>query len=202
MKLDPAFLERFATEIGPVGKSLGMLIDQLYLQERLDYNQMTGVLTWRYRQVQPGELPRMVKAWNTQYAGKRAGSVCADRGYRMLSVGGTPQLEHRVIICMMTGEWPPERSDHDNRVRHDNRWANLSPATALQNNRNASRPRHNTSGVVGVAFVPRIGKWRAEISENNKTKYLGMFAAKEAAIAVRKAAEQRLGFHPNHGAPK
>jgi hypothetical protein len=204
-QLDIAFLEHFTDTIGPIGKSLGMLIrptiDQLYLQERLDYNQLTGVLTWRYRPLQDFPDARAMKIWNTKYAGKRAGGVDTSDGYRTISVGGYREYEHRVIWVLMTGEIP-DHVDHDNGVRTANWWSNLFDRTRLENNRNAGRPRHNTSGVVGVSRRAKDGRWFASISVGNKTRYLGLFVEMADAIAARRKAEAELGFHPNHGAAR
>lgn len=205
MKLDIAFLERFTNEIGPVGKSLGMLIrptfDQLYLQERLDYNQLTGVLTWRYRPLQDFPDARAMKIWNTKYAGKRAGYLDKSTGYRVVALGGLSFYEHRLIWTLMTGE-EADHVDHDNGVRTANWWGNLFDRTRLENNRNSGRPRHNTSGVVGVSRRAKDGKWFASISVGNRTRYLGLFVDIADAVAARRKAEAELGFHPNHGAQR
>jgi hypothetical protein len=52
--------------------------------------------------------------------------------------------------------------------------------------------RNNTSGVRGVVYQPSISApkpWRAQIMVNRKCTYLGLFEAKEAAIAARLEAE-------------
>ncbi len=60
-------------------------------------------------------------------------------------------------------------------------------------------PSHNTSGVMGVYWVKRLSRWEARISIDNKEIPLGTHAHKSDAIAARKAAEVKYGFHPNHG---
>lgn len=199
-QLDDAFLDELAG-YGPIGKTLGMVIrppiDQLYLQERLDYNPLTGVLTWRYRSTAPGFDARACKIWNTRYAGTRAGSIDPLDGYRLISIENLRFKEHRVIWCLMTGEWP-DNVDHDNGVRSDNRWVNLLDKTKAENNKNLARSRHNTSGIAGVA-QRKNGKWWAYVSENNRTVYLGIFATQAEAVAARRQAEAERGFHPMHG---
>lgn len=197
-KLDTAFLERFTDTIGPVGKSLGMLIDQMFLQERLDYNQLTGVLTWRYRPSSDFPDRRAMKIWNACYAGKRAGGLAVDLGYRTLSLSGHKMLEHRAIFCIMEGYWP-ERIDHENHVRDDNRWANLAEVTHAQNNRNRLPTTRNRSGVTGVSWNAKRQQWYAYIGDGGRTVSLGMHDTLEAATAARAAAELERGFHPNHG---
>lgn len=48
----------------------------------------------------------------------------------------------------------------------------------------------------------RGDRWIAEIKKNYRKIHLGMFSTEADAIAARKAAEARLGFHPNHGRKK
>lgn len=60
----------------------------------------------------------------------------------------------------------------------------------------------NKSGVSGVSYQVSAGKWKAAITINRVTSYLGLYDDKEAAIAARKQAERSLGFHPDHGKPK
>ena len=198
-RLTQQFLDDFG-RFGPIGKTLSMP-DQLFLQERLDYNQLTGVLTWRYRPLQDFVDARAMRIWNSKFALKRAGSLDTSTGYRTVSLAGCRLYEHRLIHCLMTGEWPT-RNDHENHRRDDNRWVNLSDVSHAQNNRNLSMPVHNTSGVVGVAWVPRLKRWRAEITVGNKTRYLGSFVDKDDAVRARCAAEAEHGYHPNHGAAR
>lgn len=51
--------------------------------------------------------------------------------------------------------------------------------------------RNSTSGVRGVSWSPKLGKWRAQIMLDRKQIYLGVYEKKEDAIAARKAAEVR-----------
>jgi hypothetical protein len=71
--------------------------------------------------------------------------------------------------------------------------------THAENQRNARLPKHNSSGVVGVLWSPRVNRWRAQISKNGKQVHLGYFDCMDEAVTARKAAEIQNGFHPNHG---
>jgi len=57
----------------------------------------------------------------------------------------------------------------------------------------------NTSGTMGVSWYKDRKKWYARISSDDEVIFLGMFDHKEDAIAARKAAEVKYGYHPNHG---
>jgi hypothetical protein len=49
----------------------------------------------------------------------------------------------------MTGSWP-DKIDHDNHARDDNRWVYLFETDDAGNSRNQSLRRNNTSGHVGI----------------------------------------------------
>lgn len=88
--------------------------------------------------------------------------------------------------------------DHINGNTSDDRWENLREVTNAENLRNRKQAKTNKSGVTGVCWYKRTNKWKAYI-HHVKKKHLGFYATIEEAIAVRKAAEKRYGYHPNHG---
>lgn len=51
--------------------------------------------------------------------------------------------------------------------------------------------RNSTSGVRGVSWSPKLGKWRAHIVIDRKQIHLGIYEKKEDAIEARRAAEAR-----------
>lgn len=94
---------------------------------------------------------------------------------------------------------PDEQIDHINHVRTDNRIVNLRKASNTENSRNASIGSNNTSGALGVWFEKRRNAWVAEIKVDRRKIHIGQFDAFEDAVAARKAAEVKYGFHENHG---
>jgi hypothetical protein len=42
-------------------------------------------------------------------------------------------------------------------------------------------------------------KWESYIKTEGVRKFLGRFDVLDDAVSARRAAEARLGFHPNHG---
>lgn len=135
--------------------------------------------------------------WNARYADKEAFTNQTNR-YRRGSIDDVIYGAHRVIWKWMTGE-EPEEIDHINGMPFDNRFTNLRAVTHADNARNLRRPANNVSGITGVLFVAKSGRWRAQIRADNKTTHIGCFATAEEAAVARQAAERRLGFHPNHG---
>jgi hypothetical protein len=84
--------------------------------------------------------------------------------------------------------------DHINRKAHDNRKANLRPATVSQNNCNRRNRDQTTSRYRGVSQDVRSNKWRAQINVNGRRIHLGMFGHKvDAAKAYDSAARKYHG---------
>ena len=80
--------------------------------------------------------------------------------------------------------------DHMNRSKLDNRRTNLRICSQQKNMQNMSLKSNNTSGVAGVFFDKQVQRWRAQISNNGKTKYIGIFDNFDDAVKARKDAEK------------
>lgn len=80
--------------------------------------------------------------------------------------------------------------DHIGHCLTDVRKSYLRKGTQTNNNMNSKLRKDNTSGIKGVWYMKKRGKWVAEIMVNKKKKYLGSFADKQEAITIRKKAEQ------------
>lgn len=169
----------------------------------LDYNPATGTLTWRERspaEFTDGAYPaeRSAAAWNAKFAGKPAGTVVAN-GYRYIRIKGRHYLAHRLAWLIVHGEWPADEIDHVNHDRDDNRLANLRAVDRPENRKNLTRLARNKSGTTGVHWYRSRNKWQSQITVRGMRKTLGYFDDLADAIAARKAAERKYGFHPNHG---
>lgn len=162
------------------------MLTQEKLKSLLSYSPETGLFTWL---VSVG----CVKAGNI--AGANDG-----RGYTRIIIKNKNYKAHRLAWLYMTGKWPKHQIDHDDHVRDNNRWLNLSDATNSENQKNASLRKDNISGVPGVSPHKQSGKWQSRIKLNGKLKHLGLFNDKFEAICSRKSAGNRYGFHANHGA--
>lgn len=121
-----------------------------------------------------------------------AGPKLGPDGYRRIKVGGRTYLAHRLAWVLHYGEWPSQRIDHINGVRHDNRIANLRLCTNSQNVAHQFKARVSASGLRGV--YPERGRWCSKIVINYQPHYLGSFSTKEAAAdAYRAAAIKHFG---------
>lgn len=166
------------------------------VREFLNYDAEKGTLTWKKRDRKHFKSDRAYTLFNSRYSGLEL-SVSDKTNQVYLS--GRSYMVHRVIWCHVYGEWPEKNLviDHINGDEKDNRIQNLRLVTHSENNKNLSRPKSNTSGVIGVH--KKRGKWIAQIKENYKIIFLGSFDSFEDAIAARREAELKYGFHENHG---
>jgi len=175
-----------------------------YLHKILSYDPDTGKLYWKHRTpdmfTPSGKVSEqsICNRWNARHAQKPA-LKCLDKGYFTGRIKNKLFFAHRVLFAMHYGRWPVHGIDHINGDPKDNRICNLREADQTVNNRNASTPVTNKSGVVGVFWDKSRQRWAAAVSVGDKTVHLGRFLCFEDAVAARQAANFELGFHPNHG---
>jgi hypothetical protein len=169
------------------------------LRQLLEYDPETGQMFWRPRPVKFFVDEPHQRMWNTRYSGKRAFTSVNSHGYFAGHIFDKTFTAHRVIWALVYGWWP-QSIDHQNHNCLDNRIENLKAVSHAQNCKNVKRHKDNTSGVTGVVWSKQQKKWVSQIKVNYKYHYLGSFKNKEEAVAIRKAAEIKYGFHPNHGA--
>ena len=162
------------------------------LRRLFDYDPETGVVT---RKVTVGRRAKRGDVVGCKYnTGYLVVAVKSRNGYRHRC------LLHRICYALYHGRDPyPMQCDHINHDRADNRICNLRLVTNQENQQNTKLKKTNKSGFCGVSFQKREKKWRSQICANGSNISLGYFTNKADAIAARKAAEIKYGYHKNHG---
>lgn len=146
-----------------------------------------GVLYWK-EPTNPKRTPK----------GSAAGTV-SKRGYVHIQYKNKIYKAHRLVYLMFKGQFCA-LLDHINGVLTDNRIENLRPATNVQNQRNATIRKDNSSGVKNVSWHKTIGKWGVQLSISRKIKHFGYFDNLELADLVATMAREKYhGAFANHG---
>lgn len=156
---------------------------QALLHQIYNYDAGTGALTYK-------------RDFHRRHKSALATTPTAN-GYLVVTLDAT-YLAHRIIWLMQTGAFP-EFVDHEDHVRSNNQWTNLRDVTRQANAQNKSVNTNNTSGYLGVSFMPQKNKFRATITINRKQVHLGLFATALDAHQARLAANAQHAFHTNHG---
>lgn len=151
------------------------------LREVLDYDQETGIFTWKVTR-------------GSRKAGQRTPGSLGGDGALYVRVDKVLYKAHRLAWFHVHADWPAEEIDHRNCDPADNRLANLRPADRCGNNHNTRIFSTNTSGFKGVCWNRHYKKWQAVINVRRKVIALGRYDRKEeAAEAYRVASEKYHG---------
>jgi hypothetical protein len=109
-----------------------------------------------------------------------------DTGYAVTNVNNNGKRTTKKLHQIIIGDY----LDHANKNRLDNRRENLRIASKIENNRNVSIGKNNTSGIIGVKWDKRCNKWSVIICVNYKSIFLGRFENIEDATIARLRAEK------------
>jgi hypothetical protein len=163
------------------------------LKKLLKYDRKTGVFTWK---------PRGNPRFDTRFAGTVAGCEhTSGRGRKSwaIKLNGRKYYAHILAWAYVNGEWPEEEIDHVDHNTLNNRIRNLRHVTNAENKKNLPKRADNCSGVTGVYRCVSANRWVASIVVARKKVYLGQFREKTDAIAARLKANEKYGYHRNHG---
>jgi len=141
------------------------------LRELLDYDDNTGIFSWRVRingRVGPGQV---------------AGTLKKD-GRRRIRIDGKDYFAHRLAIFYATGKWPIADVRHRNGKSDDNVQNNLHVCQRGDFNGNRAVTTRNTSGHRCVNYDKAKAKWRARICVDGKWRHVGYFNDPETAGAA------------------
>lgn len=160
---------------------------QEYLRECFDYDPESGALVWKHRPVSHFKNEAGAVSFNSRFAGRPVTNV-GKNGYITMSICDHPYLAHRVIWKLVTGRDPVEMIDHIDGNRANNRWENLREATRQQNCMNRTVGSKSATGVSGVRFEPKTGRYIVAVSVRNRSVHVGCFDTLDDAIVARKNA--------------
>ena len=141
--------------------------------------------------------------WNSKHVGRNTGTTVTKRGYRCIRFNGYLFMAHRVIWAIVHGAWPTGEIDHIDGDPSNNRITNLRHVDRVGNTRNSGFRSNNTSGVCGVSWVKRSGKWLAHIRRGRNERITELFPGTpdglKRASAWREEKMREFGYHENHG---
>lgn len=140
------------------------------LLRMLDYNPDTGLFVWKQNRNRAA------------MKGMIAGTTNKTTGYVYIRVDGETHAAHNLAWFYVKKEWPIE-IDHDNRIRSDNRFANLINGTRIDNMRNHSKTRL----VIIDGVSKSVRQWCMHLGLNPNTVYKRIYDGKspEQALGVK-----------------
>lgn len=140
-----------------------------------------------------GIFTRKNKSNRHHVIGEKCGSP-HNLGYIQIGVDGNNYLAHRLAWLYMVGTWPSCQVDHRDLDKKNNAWSNLREATAVQQSWNVAVRSSNVSGLKGVSFDKRRGRYVAYITRSGARSFLGSrFSAEEAHELYRSAVLKERG---------
>lgn len=124
------------------------------LLRMLDYNPETGLFVWKQNRNRAA------------MKGMVAGTQNKTTGYVYIRIDGETHAAHNLAWFYIKKEWPIE-IDHDNRIRHDNRFVNLINGTRIDNMKN-----HGTTRLVEIdGETKSIRQWCIHFGLDPNTVY-------------------------------
>ena len=155
------------------------MVTQDQVRKLLDYDQDTGVFTWR--------------SFRNGRAVESAIAGCKGSGYVHIKIYGRSYLAHRLAWLYVHGEFPDCLIDHIDSDRSNNRISNLRKATFIGNGQNRKfKQSNNLSGFLGVYKANDSSKWKAQIRVNKKQVFLGSYDSPQEAHEAYLQAKREL----------
>lgn len=145
------------------------MITQERLKEVLHYDPESGIFRW-------------LVAMGRNRPGDVAGTLRSD-GYVRIQIFGERRYAAHWAFLYMTGRLPDDEVDHIDRVRSNNAWGNLRPASKSQNCVNRLEPARKSGLLKGVTRYG-TGRFRAQINACGRVRHLGIFDTETEAHAA------------------
>lgn len=162
---------------------MGKLLTAEYLHKVLNYDPRSGSFAWRIA------LPKRIKP------GMPAGSI--SKGKRNILINGENHPAHRLAWFYVYGVWPDGYVIPKNGNFLDTRIDNLKLETRQEASARQKVRTNSLSGVRGVSWNTKRGKWVAAIRLNYRQVNLGYFdTIEEAKSAYDTAAKSSQPLDP------
>lgn len=149
------------------------------LREVVTYDRSTGSLVWLH-DVRGGFNNSVLM----RRAGTEAGTPRKD-GRVVVRINGKTYLRYRLVWLYENGVWPDGEIDHIDGDCSNDVISNLRVVSRRVNQENLRNAQKNklSCNLLGVHTNPRnaTSPWRALITVNGVTRYLGVFKTPEAA---------------------
>ena len=166
-------------------------ITREYLKECLDYCPNSGVFTWKARPRYHFRDKAAESRVNGRMAGKSAGAYSESEKFTYIIIDGKKFRAARLAVIHRIGQIGKRDIICVNGNGKDLRIINLK-VVAANSGRTTRTWAHGASGHTGITM--RGSKYEARLHLDGKVKYLGSSETIEAAIRLRKAAEQEYGI--------
>lgn len=155
-----------------------------------DYGKHVGIVLFSEEQKEVGEA--LIDKADLQDVRRHKWHL-SKVGYPAARISGRIVYLHQYL-------YPKRMVDHISWDTLDNRRTNLRYCTHAENLRNRPIVASNTSGVSGVSWNKRKGKWLAQITVHYKAYFLGYYDDINDAMKARRRAEKRYfkDFAPKH----
>jgi len=162
------------------------MFTQKELIEMFDYSSETGVLYWKIK------FPRKNIGDPVGYKSTHMG-----KDYLRVTINGKKYMVHRLIYIFVNGVINNE-IDHVDGNGMNNKITNIRDVPHIENLRNQKLYKSNKCGVHHIV-KRKNGNYRVRITINGYRRSLGTFKYIWDAICARKSADNKYGYHSNHG---
>lgn len=141
------------------------------MSQYLRYDSLTGIFTWIKR----------TSKFSSIKIGQQAGSINGD-GYLIFMFKGVHYRCCRIAWLFYYGVLPSDLIDHRDGIRINDCIANLRECSNMLNQQNRKYAKYGTAtGLLGVSFQAKTGKYATKIRVDKKTIFIGLFNTPEQA---------------------
>ena len=171
-----------------------MKLTRLQLLKYVDYDPETGVFTWLERTEEMVASKPGRTSFNSQYAGKPAGSLDMESGNIRFMIEGKYRYAKNMAWLAMRGK-VPARIMHRDGDKTSIKWANLTTQKVLQTERKAAEKAEFVPEVrPGVVYFGYKGAYRASFHLAFVTIVVGYYKTAQGAVEAIASRKMEMGI--------